>query len=148
MSNQTTKAFKEALDKFIHIGNCYYNSKHHDNVLNIFNDMEHIDRIALLKGVFHIYSIFEFGIEEHSSMPVKTTPKPETEVLATSVDENINNKALVELKFWTFKVTFILGLMFFFGFIILVFFMSDSVDTGHSTLNKFFGILSLLFSES
>lgn len=148
MSNQTTKAFKEALDKFIHIGNCYYNSKHHDNVLNIFNDMEHVDRIALLKGVFHMYSIFEFGIEEHNSMPVKTTPKPEVEALATSVDENINKKALVELKFWAFKVTFVLGLVFFFGFIILVFFMSDSVDTGHSTLNKVFGILGLLFSGS
>lgn len=148
MSNQTTKAFKEALDKFIHIGNCYYNSKHHDNVLNIFSDMEHSDRIALLKGVFHMYSIFEFGIEEHNSMPVKTTPKPEVEALATSVDESINNKALVELKFWAFKVTFILALVFFFGFIILVLTMSDSVDTGHSTLNKFFGILGLLFSES
>ncbi len=148
MSNQTTKAFKEALDRFVHIGNCYYNSKHHDNVLNIFNDMEHIDRIVLLKGMFHMYSIFEFGIEEHNSMPVKTTPKPEVEVLATSVDESINKKALVELKFWTFKVTFILGLVFFFGFIILVFLMSDSVDTGHSTLNKVFGILGLLFSGS
>lgn len=148
MSNQTTKAFKEALDKFIHIGNCYYNSKHHDNVLNIFNDMEHVDRIALLKGVFHIYSIFEFGIEEHNSLPVKTTPKPEVDALAISVDESINNKALVELKFWVFKVTFVLGLVFFFGFIILVFFMSDSVDTGHSTLNKVFGILGLLFSDS
>lgn len=148
MSNQTTKAFKEALDKFIHIGNCYYNSKHHDNVLNIFNDMEHVDRIALLKGVFHMYSIFEFGIEEHNSIPVKTTPKPEVDALATSVDESINNKALVELKFWAFKVTFILGLVFFFGFIILVFTMSDSVDTGHSSLNKFFGILGLLFSNS
>lgn len=129
MSTKSNKALREALDKFVHIGDCFYNGKHHDNVLNIFNDMEHEDRLTLLRGVHDIYSILENGsFSAVVGRALAPPSKQDDEKTLTSVNEI----GMQELKFWFVKVIFLaimVGLLLLVGF---VFVLSLSGDESKS----------------
>ena len=142
MSSPKQTTFREALDKFIHIGNCFYNGKHHDNAMNIFNDLDEEDRMVFLRGVFHIYNFMEYGPstkELGTSKPVKPKIDEDEDVVS------FNNRQMVELKVWFVKVLVwlvVLGLVVLFG---LGIYFSSSAGGEEDTVN-IFKILALLFS--
>lgn len=142
MSDNKLTTFKDSLDKFIHIGNAYYNGKHHDNVMNIFQDLDEEDRMVFLRGVFHIYNYMEYGAASKETVPSKPN-KPKTDE-----DDDIvgfNNRQMVELKVWFVKVLVWLvaiGLVFLFG---LGIYFSSASGGAEDTVN-IFKVIALLFS--
>lgn len=142
-NNKQTKALKEVIEKFDHIGNCYYNGKHHDNVLNIFNDLDENDRKEFLRGTYAVYKIIESGHMKESNSEV--IPKLEPFGRGENISI-INEQSLVELKIWFIKM---LGTMVTVGIIILislVMYFSNTAETGADGLSKVFKILSLLMN--
>lgn len=141
MNEQTTKAFRDVLDKFVHIGNCYYNGKHHDNVLNIFSDLDEEDRKLLLRSVHHIYTIVEFG----------TTPTPFTTRLKAGPENDpvtiadYNTKLMVEMKFWFVKTFGILFLLSVTAFTFFILYVSSSGTGDTQRVANLFKIFGLLF---
>ena len=142
-NNKQTKALKEVIEKFDHIGNCYYNGKHHDNVLNIFNDLDENDRKEFLRGTYAVYKIIESG---HMKI-VTTTVVPNLEPFRKGENVSaINEQSLIELKIWFVKM---LGVVVTVGIIILiglVMYFSNTAESGANGLSKVFKILSLLMS--
>lgn len=142
MNDQTT-AFKDVLDKFIHIGNCYYNGKHHDNVLNIFADLDEEDKKVFLRGVHHIYTVIEFGVESNQLAPlVKAEPG---EPLDFSIDD-YNTKLLVEMKFWFIKTFGILFVTLLIGIVIFILYLSTGLDEEPGRVASLFKVFGLLFN--
>lgn len=142
-NNKQTKALKEVIEKFDHIGNCYYNGKHHDNVLNIFDDLDENDRKEFLRGTYAVYKIIESGHMKESNSEV--VPKLEPFGRGENVSI-INEQSLVELKIWFIKM---LGTVVTVGIIILissVMYFSNTAETGADGLSKIFKILSLLMN--
>ena len=142
-NNKQTKALKEVIEKFDHIGNCYYNGKHHDNVLNIFNDLDENDRKEFLRGTFAVYKIIESGHEKTTTTAVVPKLEPFSKGENLSI---INEQSLVELKIWFIKM---LGIVVTVGIIILiglVMYFSNTAETGANGLGKVFKILSLLMN--
>lgn len=142
MTDKKQSTFRESLDKFIHIGNAYYNGKHHDNVMNIFNDLDEEDRMVFLRGVFHIYNFMEYGIHsKEMTQQRQVNPK-------TDEDDDIvvfNNRQMVELKVWFVKVLVwlvVFGLVILFG--VGVYF--SSTPSGEENGTSIFRVLATLFS--
>lgn len=141
--NDQTIAFKDVLDKFIHIGNCYYNGKHHDNVLNIFADLDEEDKKVFLRGVHHIYTVIEFGVETNQ---LSVLPKAEPGETPGSSIEDYNSKLLVEMKFWFIKTFGILIVLFLAGVVIFVLYLSASLDEEPGKVSNLFRVFGLLFN--
>jgi len=77
----------EIIDRFVAIGNAKYNGKIHDNVLNIFFEMDLEDQKNLLRGVVNVRAlavtadIFNPQISDAAKIPMpsaSTTPKSKT----------------------------------------------------------------------
>ena len=141
MTKPNNKAFREVLDKFIHIGNCYYNAKHYDNVLNIFNDLERTDQRTLLLGVYHLYAIMEHGVVPGTDQP-NVKPKPD---VAEALKTPEHDKAMVELKIWIVKVLVSAALLIFICLVLIVIFFGGPMEEGTDALSKTIKIFSLLF---
>lgn len=142
MTDKKQPTFKESLDKFVHIGNAYYNGKHHDNVMNIFNDLDEVDRMVFLRSVFHIYSIMEFGVASKETAQIKSNK------VKTDEDDDIavfNNRQMVELKVWFVKVLVWLVVICFVLIFGLGVYFSSSPGTEESGTNLF-RVIGLLFS--
>lgn len=141
MSEPTkNKAFKDVIDKFIHIGNCYYNGKHFDNVLNIFSDLTEEDKKIFLRSVHQIYSVVEMGVGNLSLEVSKTKIDNEPDT-----SENYNSKLMIETKFWfirAFGISCIIGLLVF---IILILFFASGVSGNYGNNSIVWKILSLMF---
>ena len=141
--SKTNKPLKEALESFNHIGKCFYNGKHHDNVLNIFNDMDHDHKLSLLRGVFEIFTVVESGVKEFPSSLLTSPPKKE--VQTTEDSEPATDASMRELKVWLFKlvaltIVFIMLLAFF-----AVFFLHISPpEFGSKSASTTFRVFELL----
>lgn len=140
MSEPTkTKAFKDVLDNFIHIGNCYYNGKHFDNVLNIFSDLTEEEQKIFLRGVHHIWTVVEVGVGNVPQALPK--PKPDDDPAST---EDYNSKLMIETKFWFIRA---LGISFIAGLasliVLVIFFASGTTGRYDAAVNiiKIFGLL-------
>ena len=132
--------FRDVLDKFIHIGNCYYNSKHYDNVLNIFNDLEKEDQKNLLLGVYYLFVVMEHGADPGQYEPV-LQPKPN----AGENPEAEHKKVMTELKIWFVKMSAIFVLISFLSLIVMVLFFGGNAAESSGILSRTFKILSMLF---
>lgn len=142
MTKPNNKAFKDVLDKFIHIGNCYYNGKHYDNVLNIFNDLENEDQKALLHGVYYLFAVMEHGMVPGTNQP---NVKPKPEVLDTPKESN-EDTVTKELKLWVAKTLILMSIFAFFGVFTLVVLFGGSADESSETLKRTVSIFSLLLN--
>lgn len=140
----TTKAIRDVLDKFVHIGNCYYNGKHHDNVLNIFGDLNQEDQKILLRGVHQIYLLLESG-EISSEIPLfpKVQNDHDTEVESSA---DYNSKMMIELKFWFFKTMGLMTLTILSLLVVIVAYFGSSEDGSGQGLTRVFKVLALMFS--
>ena len=132
--------FKDVLDKFIHIGNCYYNSKHYDNVLNIFNDLEKEDQKNLLLGVYYLFVLMEHNPVSETHAPV-LQPKP----IAGESPETEHKKVMTELKIWFVKMSAIFVLISFLSLIVMILFFGGNAAESSGILSRTFKILSMLF---
>ena len=132
--------FRDVLDKFIHIGNCYYNAKHYDNVLNIFNDLEKEDQKNLLLGVYYLFVLMEHGSEPGTHEPV-LQPKPN----AGESPETEHKKVMTELKIWFVKMIAILVLISFLSLIVMILFFGGNAAESSGILSRTFKILSMHF---
>ena len=132
--------FRDVLDKFIHIGNCYYNSKHYDNVLNIFNDLEKEDQKNLLLGVYYLFVLMERGPASDTYEPV-LQPKPVND----ENPESDHKKVMTELKIWFVKMSVIFVLISFLSLIVMILFFGGNAAESSGILSRTFKILSMLF---
>ena len=53
----TVASFRDVLSRYLRIADHDYKGHVHDNVLNIFNDLDEEDRKLFLRGVVHIHSV-------------------------------------------------------------------------------------------
>lgn len=139
MEKSNPKAFRDVLDKFIHIGHFYYNGKHHDNVLNIFNDLDKTDQKTLLLGVYFLYSVMETGSFENPS-EAELKPKPEVLQEESGYDE----KEMAKLRTWFFKVLVIVFVGFVFGLFTVLVWFGQSVEEDPESIGIIFKIISLM----
>lgn len=145
MNEQANKAFRDVLDKFVHIGNCYYNGKHHDNILNIFSDLEEEDKKLLLRGVHHIYSIVEFGVNAPDiQMGPRLSPAMDGDAEVSQMD--YNSKLMIEMKFWFIKTFGILFLLSITGFVFFILYVTSGTSEGPERAANLFKIFGLLFN--
>ncbi len=140
MTKPNNNTFRDALDRFIHIGNCYYNSKHYDNVLNIFNDLEKEDQKNLLLGVYYLFVVIEHGDVPKQYEPV-LQPKPN----AGESPETEHKKVMTELKIWFVKMSVIFVLISFLSLIVMILFFGGNAAESSGILSRTFKILSMLF---
>lgn len=140
MTKPNNNTFRDVLDKFIHIGNCYYNSKHYDNVLNIFNDLEKEDQKNLLLGVYYLFVLMERGPASDTYEPV-LQPKPVND----ENPESDHKKVMTELKIWFVKMSVIFVLISFLSLIVMIIFFGGNAAESSGILSRTFKILSMLF---
>lgn len=132
--------FRDVLDKFIHIGNCYYNSKHYDNVLNIFNDLEKEDQKNLLLGVYYL-----FVLMEHGGGPDTYESVLQPKLVNDENPEAEHKKVMTELKIWFVKMSVIFVLISFLSLIVMILFFGGNAAESSGILSRTFKILSMLF---
>lgn len=144
MNEQTTKAFRDVLDKFIHIGNCYYNKKHHDNVLNIFADLEEEDKKIFLRGVYYIYTIVELGT--NNPLLNSDTTQEDGSSDENSNSSSYNNKLMIEMKFWFIKTAGAILFTALTFFILFVLYTTSSISDGQEATTGLIKVLGLLFN--
>lgn len=140
MTQNTNKAFKESLDRFVHIGNVHYNGKHFDNVLNIFNDLDSSDQKSLLVGVYYLFSVMEGNVNPSTNTLI-TKPKPETLNSGTSLE----GKHVTELKIWLIKMIAVALTMGIFAIVLSVIIIGGAnTENNVSFLGNVFKIIMLL----
>lgn len=130
MAEKTT--FKEAVQKFIHIGEVYFRGHYHDNVLNIFNELGEEDKKALLRTMYQVYFLVERGeIENPLEVPQRRTDgAPDDHFVPTTTTASS-----------AFIIAMLLVLIFVLVMLFLVIGMDGSSGSSFQTLMKLFTFL-------
>lgn len=106
--------FKEAVQKFIHIGEVYFRGHYNDNVLNIFNELPEEDRKVLLRTLYQVYFLVERGeIENPLDVAQRRSENvPEDKVVTASMTASSTFiiASLLVLLFVLVSLFFIVGL--------------------------------------
>lgn len=93
------------------IANDHYHGKIYDNILAIFNQLSTIEKRVLLRGLIGICFIVENKIlsEVESVREVRTTIEQTSQELGEKVESQLevqNEKALISMKGWAFRLVF------------------------------------------
>lgn len=118
----TAASFRDVLGKFLHIADHDYKGHVHDNVLNIFNDLDEDDQKLFLRGVVHIHSVVVGNVDALPKRDVKPKPVVSTRELEPSeIDDDdeevvdyINTRQKNAIKVWMVKTLTIFICMFVF----------------------------------
>ena len=73
---QVGRTLNEVLARIHFLGQVFYNGKHHDNILNIWADLEEGEKRILLLASYHMYAVNNGGMP---TLPPALTPAPPEE---------------------------------------------------------------------
>ena len=124
--------FKDAIAKFIHIGEVYYRGRYNDNVLNIFEELTEEDRKILLRTIYRVYSLVDKGEFNTPTERVKRTmdaPEPEA--------ETANSFGTTSVFIMVLLLTFLFMLVSLFVTVV----SDDSPNGAFKNLIKLFGFI-------
>lgn len=125
--------FLEAIAKFIHIGEVYYNNHYYDNVLNIFDELTEEDRKELLRAVYQIFVLVEKGVIENPLRPSRQR-------------EGIPEERTVDASM-TASSTFIIVLLVFLLLLVVSIFFIVGMDTeSGASFKVLFKLIGFMFS--
>lgn len=131
--------FKDAIQKFIHVGEVYFRGHYSDNVLNIFNELTEGDKKALLRGLHQVYFLVDSGaiesIPEGSPPSRRHEPEPEPE----------DNSPATPVPM-TASSTFVIIMLLVLIFILVILFIAMGLDSSpNSAFKKLVRILEFIF---
>lgn len=119
--------FKEALEKYIHIGEFYYRGCYDDNALNIFKDMSETERKALLCGIHKVYFLVVKG--ELENPIIQAVDRPEVTKADRDAASNMATSSIFLMMLALFFILLVFGL-----FIVLL--LDDSPSGAFRSLLK------------
>ena len=126
--------FKDAIQKFIHVGDVFFRGHYNDNALNIFNELTEADQKALLRGLHQVYFLIGKGDlvpETNSHSPKRAATEAPDPVVATSM---------------TASSTFIIIMLLVFIFVLVALFITIGLDPSpNSAFKKLVQIIGFIF---